>query len=70
MVLFLDEVYIRVMENNYTSQVNITVDHSMDSKSVTCTYNNGSSTNVIGITSISLTKGKREYNSAFTVTVV
>ena len=48
---------IRVMGNNYTSQVTIRVDPSMDGKTVICSYDNGASITVIGNSSIQLIKG-------------
>jgi hypothetical protein len=46
------------MEENgcYTSQLNVTVDSSLDNKTVECIYNNGTTT-VIGTSSIEITNG-------------
>ena len=46
-----------VVENSYTSQINITVDYSMDGKSVTCFYDNGTSIMFIGNSSLMVTTG-------------
>ena len=48
---------IRVVGNNYTSQINITVDPSMDGENVVCFYHSGSSITVVGNSSIQLTTG-------------
>ena len=48
-----------VANNSYTSQLNITVDSSMDNSSVECTYNNGTIT-TIGESLIAITKGMVE----------
>ena len=48
---------VRVMDNRYTSQLNITVDFFMDGKSVACFYYNGSSITLIGNMSVTLTTG-------------
>jgi hypothetical protein len=47
------------MEENgcYTSQLNVTVDSSLDNKIVECIYNNGTTT-VIGTSSIEIIKGE------------
>jgi hypothetical protein len=47
------------MEENgcYTSQLNVTVDSSLDNKTVECIYNNGT-TIVIGTSSIEIIKGE------------
>ena len=49
---------IRIERNSYyTSQLNITVDSSLDNKSVECVYNNGTTTTVIGSSYIEIMKG-------------
>lgn len=47
------------MEENgfYTSQLNVTVDYSLDNKTVECVYDNGTTT-VIGTSSIEIIKGE------------
>ena len=52
---------IRVIGNNYTSQINITLDPSMDGKSVVCSYENGSSDTIVGNSSIEFTTGMLIY---------
>ena len=48
-----------IQEDNscYTSQLNVTVDPSLDNKTVECFYSNGTTTTVIGTSSIEITKG-------------
>jgi hypothetical protein len=48
------------MEENgcYTSQLNITVDSSLDNKTVECIYDNGTHTTVIGTSSIEIMNGE------------
>ena len=41
----------------YTSQLNVTVDPSLDNKTVECIYSNGTTTTVIETSSIEITKG-------------
>ena len=41
----------------YTSRLNITVDFSLDNKSVECVYNNGTTSTVIGSSNIEIMKG-------------
>ena len=48
---------IDVEGNCYTSQLNVTVDTSMDGKSVECFYNNGTFANLIGNSSVAITSG-------------
>ena len=48
---------IRVEENCYTSQLNITVGSNVVGQSVECTYNNGTATTLIGNSSVIITSG-------------
>ena len=48
---------IRIDNMCFTSQLNITVDSSMDGKSIECFYNNGTSANLIGNSSVTITSG-------------
>ena len=54
---------IRLEENGhgYTSQLNITVDSSLENKTIECFYQNGDTTTVIGSLSIEITKGKPSF---------
>ena len=50
---------IGVEENGcYTSQLRVTVDSSLDNKTVECTYDNGTTTMIIGVSTIEIMKGK------------
>ena len=49
---------IGVEESCYTSQLRVTVDSSLDNKTVECTYDNGTTTTVIGVSTIEIIKGK------------
>ena len=54
---------VRVEDNScYTSQLqlNVTVDSSLDNKTVECVYNNGTTTAVIGTSAIEIIKGARK----------
>ena len=48
---------IRIEEDTYTSQVNITIDSYMDGKSVACVYERESSRTVVNNSSIAITSG-------------
>ena len=54
------------VENNscYASQLNVTVDYNLDNKTVECLHDNGTTTAVIGTSSIEITKCTRNYISA------
>ena len=52
---------IRVDNNSYTSQLNITVSHSAAGKTIECAYDNGQREASIGTDTISITTGKLFY---------
>ena len=49
---------IRVANNSYTSQLNVTVSHSTAGKTIQCAYDNGQHETIIGTDTVSITTGK------------
>ena len=61
---------VEIEDACYTSQLNITVDSSMNGKSVECIYNNGTFASVIGNSSVTITSGIIGYHNAIFFSIV
>ena len=62
---------IRVEDSGcYTSQLNITVDSSLENKTVECIYQNGTTTTVLGSSSIEITKGMMQSRLLYYIATV
>ena len=47
-------------DDNFTSQLNLTVSPDMNNKSVECIYNNGTTRTIVGISTLIITTGTHE----------